>query len=54
MAHPRRPRGSQSGRERKRATKVFKHKCYFPLFTLAQLTAPGSPRMPVAENWPKF
>ena len=40
--HPRRPRGSKSGRE-KRRDKILK--TFGPPFLLTRLTAPGSPRM---------
>ena len=46
--HPRRPRGSQSGRE-KRCGRTFQAclKTFAAPFLPAQLTAPGSPRMSV-------
>ena len=53
-AHPRRPRGSQSGREKRRnesfqvrAKELFRpyFKTFVPPFLPTQLTAPGSPRM---------
>ena len=40
--HPRRPRGSKSGRE-KRRDKILK--TFGPPFLLTRLTAPGPPRM---------
>ena len=42
--HPRRPRGNESGRE-KRRNESFQAPVFVAPFLLARLTAPGSPRM---------
>ena len=45
--HPRRPRGSQSSREKRRDDLCLK--TFVAPFLLARLTAPGSPRMGVRQ-----
>ena len=56
LTHPRRPRGGQSGRE-KRRDKSFQALClktFVAPFLPARLTAPGSPRMHLTVHFTRF
>ena len=49
IIHPRIPRGSQSGRVKRRDERFQALKTFVPPFLPTRLTAPGSPRMAIIQ-----